>query len=411
MLSLLLLSSLKFRRVILICLVATTLTSILTTTTTTTTTTTSFHYRVFVGINNLNCHNNRTVFSTWTTILSPPATAQQQQQQQRRYLPHSVAICAIQKGGQPYLEEWVDYNYLIGFDKIYLYDNSDEYELQNWTYNPFHSVNKDTNMLDIVHFPGRGKQLSAYRHCAARILREQMHSWVAFLDLDEFLVLHHHQYIFELIEDILIMQQQQQQHQQQTDPSNSNQQHFTIGGIAINWYIFDYNNHTKYQPLPLTYRFQRREVQVNLHVKTVVNIAQFRKPINPHAFQYRDDHAIAVDTHGHVISHPTWFHPNGPTDVAVIHHMNFKSVEEYHQRCARGRADVSEVVVLFRQSSSSSSPLYCRSPVEILHNFQSTAAANAVSKNLILDTAAWDVLVRGMSQKYANLTVGKTKDQ
>jgi hypothetical protein len=87
----------------------------------------------------------------------------------------------------------------------------------------------------------------------------------------------------------------------------------------------------------MAYRFQRREVEVNKYVKTVVNITQFSgKPFNPHAFRYRDAHAVAVDTHGHVISHPSWYHPNGPTDVAVIHHMRFKSVEEYHRRCARG---------------------------------------------------------------------------
>jgi hypothetical protein len=48
-------------------------------------------------------------------------------------------------------------------------------------------------MLDIVPFPGAAKQLPAYCHCAARIQQEQLHTWVAFLDLDEFLVLHQHQ--------------------------------------------------------------------------------------------------------------------------------------------------------------------------------------------------------------------------
>jgi hypothetical protein len=345
--------------------------------------------RVFVSTHNLHDDFNRNVRSTWA--ISPPRQ-QQQQQQWTHHLPHSVAICAIQKGGQPYLEEWIDYNHLIGFDKIYLYDNSNDYELQNWTYNPLQNV----NMLDIVPFPGLKKQLSAYHHCAARIKREQLHTWVAFLDLDEFLVLHQHQYIFELIEDVMIKQRQQ------NDPSN--QHHIIIGGIAINWYIFDYNNHTEYKPLPLTYRFQRRDLHVNQHVKTVVNIAQYQNPTDPHSFQYRDANAVAVDTHGHVVSHPTCFHPNGPTDVAVIHHMHLKSVEEYHQRCARGRADLVEVNNV-SQSSSSSIPLYCRTKLEILHNFQSTAAANVASGNLTTDSAAWDVLVQGMSQKYANLTI------
>ncbi|CAJ1934833.1 unnamed protein product, partial [Cylindrotheca closterium] len=44
---------------------------------------------------------------------------------------NSAAICVIQKGALRYIDEWVYYNLLgIGFDHIYFYDNSDDFELQ-----------------------------------------------------------------------------------------------------------------------------------------------------------------------------------------------------------------------------------------------------------------------------------------
>ncbi len=52
-----------------------------------------------------------------------------------------VAICAIQKQGLKYLEEWIDYYLVLGINKIYLYDNSPDYELKNWTYNPARRLN------------------------------------------------------------------------------------------------------------------------------------------------------------------------------------------------------------------------------------------------------------------------------
>jgi Glycosyl transferase family 2 len=298
-------------------------------------------------------------------------------------LPHSVAICAIQKGGKPYLEEWIDYYRLLGFDMIYLYDNSADHELKNWTY--------QNDMLNVVHFPGPKKQLKAYRHCAARIQQEGLHSWVAFFDLDEFLVLHKHQYIFEFLDDMI------EQHARNQNNKKNDKRSDVLGGIAINWFMFDYNNQTNYEPLPLTLRFQRRELAVNQHVKTIVNMAQYRKAISPHAFSYRDRHAVAVDTSGNVLQPPTWFHANGPTDVAALHHMSVKSVEEYHQRCARGRADVVERT----RKKNYDPPFYCRSEEEILDNFQRLAAANSAADNLVVDAAAWRLLVEGMPEKYA----------
>ena len=92
-----------------------------------------------------------------------------------------AAICAIQKGAKRYLDEWTDYHLALGFDRIYLYDNSDDFELKEW------AQNKDS--IHVKHYPGLQKQMIAYTECGQWIQYHKMHSWIAFMDTDEFVVI------------------------------------------------------------------------------------------------------------------------------------------------------------------------------------------------------------------------------
>ena len=165
-----------------------------------------------------------------------------------------------------------------------------------------------------------------------------------------------------------------------------------LGGIAVNWYIFGYNNHTRYQPWPLTFRFQRRESGVNQHVKTFVNIDQYEKPADsPHSFEYLNN-ASVIDTKGVALSEPTYFHPNGPTDMAVIHHIWTKSLEEYRSRCKRGRATTTKKEHILTQP-------YCKSEEEALQFFQTIHPYEA----MVEDDSAWKFLAEGMPEKYGKI--------
>ena len=110
---------------------------------------------------------------------------------------NSAAICVIQKGALRYIDEWVYYNLLaIGFDHIYFFDNSDNFELEEWHANLNNNqvvANYDDNRttlqqrISIQHFPGINRQNEAYTICAKRIQASKAHSWIAFVDVDEFL--------------------------------------------------------------------------------------------------------------------------------------------------------------------------------------------------------------------------------
>ena len=67
----------------------------------------------------------------------------------------TTAICLVVSDGEQYFQEWVDYHLLaMKFENIYVYDNSDKFELQRWYNNT-----RDHPIYDRVvmhHQPGPG---------------------------------------------------------------------------------------------------------------------------------------------------------------------------------------------------------------------------------------------------------------
>ena len=223
-----------------------------------------------------------------------------------------AAICAIQKGAKRYLDEWTDYHLALGFDRIYLYDNSDDFELKEW------AQNKDR--IHVKHYPGIKKQIKAYTECGRWIKYHNMHSWIAFVDTDEFIVIRDTNK-FPYIMDFL-----------NTLPLDA-------GGLAINWEMFGANNQTKYEPKPLLLRFQRHTPEVNQHIKTIARARYFISSPNPHMIHTRGGHKV-IDTSGNAVKGPS--NPLKTNDKIVIFHIYIKSLEEYKERCKRGRADTTK---------------------------------------------------------------------
>jgi hypothetical protein len=241
---------------------------------------------------------------------------------------HGVAICAIQKDGQAYVDEWVNYYFSLGVSNIYIYDNSDGYQLQQWGELRTRLHNNATRKVLVTHFPGAARQKQAYDQCIATIRQENESravplQWAALYDLDEFLVLKKHDTIGELL-------------QEHCDVDKG------CGGLVVNWYYFGPNGNfaTAYAPLPLTKRFQYRSSKADQHVKTIVHVKHFQNA-DIHCSSYRNN-LTQFDTNGRA---GCPFNQDGPVDVAVIHHIYTKSLTEWNSRCARGRATTNETSV------------------------------------------------------------------
>ena len=102
----------------------------------------------------------------------------------------TAAMCAIGIHEEAYLDEWVDYHYGLGFTAFYIYDNSPKNDLGLW------STEKGSHVT-VKHVPEKAMQYKAYSDCGDTFGRN--HTWVAFYDLDEYLVLKQHRHVIDML--------------------------------------------------------------------------------------------------------------------------------------------------------------------------------------------------------------------
>jgi Glycosyl transferase family 2 len=228
---------------------------------------------------------------------------------QSNYSHDFVALCAIVLNEEPYLQEWVDYNLGLGFDLVYIFDNSESHDLNQWQ-------TQQTSNVRVTHLPGSSMQTQAYRQCAKTLIEEGKHKWAAFFDVDEFLVLRRHESLKPFLHEFLIS-----------------------GALAINWIYMGTNNKTIYEPMPVSYRFQHRVgSSTNMHIKTIavlknINLGgKFHCHFLPLKKGYR-----MLDTNRRRVKGP--FNRGGPEDVAALYHFFSKSNKEFLLKRIRGRAD------------------------------------------------------------------------
>jgi len=216
---------------------------------------------------------------------------------------NDAVICIIVLNETGVLDEWIRYHRSLGFSKIYVYDNSPDFELKEWP-------SRYEGFLHVFHIPGKVMQLTAYNHFLSTF--REHHTWCAFIDADEFIVLKKHPDVVAMLEE-----------------------HCKEGALTLNWYMFGSSGKLNYEPEPVTKRFQLRAKNIDKHIKTIAHMKSVQT-MGIHEC-YVMIKGTAHDTNGNIVIGP--YNPDGPVDVAVIHHYNAKSLEEYHWKIARGRAD------------------------------------------------------------------------
>lgn len=245
-------------------------------------------------------------------------------------LPKQVVLCALVLGEEAYLDEWVDYHLGLGFAHVYIYDNSLYHDLKQWG-----QEQQQQRPVTVRWWPGVAAQRSAYLDCVQHLQQQQeteKDTWVAFWDVDEFLVLHQHDTVSDFVTQI-----------QQTKPKT--------GAIAVNWVLMGSSNWTFYHPQqPVTQRFVHPWDELYdfgkrfFHHKTMNRLSAIQTDtgwIHEHFAKLRPGQVL-VDAAGQVLPNqkiPYHFHPNKSLQVASLHHYRTKSTSEYLQKCNKGRAD------------------------------------------------------------------------
>ena len=195
----------------------------------------------------------------------------------------------------------------LGFTDIYLYDNSDFHDdLQFW------ADARNDDRIHITHYPGDKIQVPVYKACANEV-KHQGHTWVTFLDIDEFLVLKKHDHVIDFASEYV-----------------------KSGHLGINWQLFGTGGRQIYEPWPVTQRFTCVHSHFrNKYVKSFIRVEDL-DPIDsissPHIFPRREG-TFLYDTDG--VHFEKSMH-QGPRDVALVHHYMFRSSQEHLEKRQRG---------------------------------------------------------------------------
>jgi hypothetical protein len=206
-----------------------------------------------------------------------------------------TALVCIAKNEDHYIQEWIDYHLKLGFDKIIIYQN-------NWRWSG------ETENVIKIDFDGELKQTPSYNHFIEHNLNN--YDWVAFFDVDEFLVLKKHNSIVEFLND-----------------------YNDYEAVGINWALFGNNGHNKIlDDYSVIKRFTKRQSSVNPHVKCIVKL---------HRKFYMGVHSPDlnwVDTNKKLNYGP--FNSDGDYSIAQLNHYFCKTEEEFLLKCERGRSDI-----------------------------------------------------------------------
>lgn len=211
-----------------------------------------------------------------------------------------VALVCIAKNEDHYIKEWCDYHLKLGFDQIFIYQN-------DWVC--------DLEMKNVTKLTMNGptKQIESYNTFIKDYHQE--FDWVAFFDVDEFLVLKKHTNVKDFISDY----------------SNHD-------GIGINWVIFGSNGHKEIinNNYSLISRFTKRENGVDEHIKSIIKMTN----INRLDMFVHNPNRPNVNTNGNLFYGP--FNSEKNDDIAQINHYFCKTRKEFEEKINRGRSDTTD---------------------------------------------------------------------
>jgi hypothetical protein len=95
--------------------------------------------------------------------------------------PYYLSVAAIVKNETPYIAEWIEYHRLAGVQKFFIYDNESTDNLRDFL-EPYIAK----GIVAYTFFPGKRRQVFAYNDALQRYKCASF--WLAFIDIDEFLV-------------------------------------------------------------------------------------------------------------------------------------------------------------------------------------------------------------------------------
>jgi hypothetical protein len=212
-----------------------------------------------------------------------------------------LVICAVTANEDQYVEEWVRYHHHIGFNMIHLIDNN-----MNQSAALAKLSLKYPEKLRVRRYAGEINHPQAYFKCAKPY--SAFNAWVAFIDVDEFIVLRKHSSVKSMLWDLV--------------PHG--------GALSINRVLFGSNGRRVASPEPVVQRFTARSKRMDTYVKTITYMPHTLR-VMPHFTVLREPHE-RLDTEGNPLGKTSAFSRNPSEDTAAIYHYHLKSAEEFRRK-------------------------------------------------------------------------------
>ena len=234
--------------------------------------------------------------------------------------PSYFAMCLAVKDQAIDLREWIEYHQRKGCSKFYIFDDNSSVPLINGI------LDFVTNGTVEYTYVARPKMPNPQIYIYERCIREfsERHTWIAFVDADEFIVIRNGKQIPDILRNFEM-----------------------YGGVTLNWKMFGSSGHV-FRPNGGTLA-NYHHCNPNCHVKSIVNPKRtLRSTGDPHSFVY-DSGFYAVDTNYSRVDGP--WNPPGSADcpkpvppqlyeVMYINHYVLKSLEDFRHKSQRGSGDL-----------------------------------------------------------------------
>ena len=107
----------------------------------------------------------------------------------------NLSITAIIRNEAPYIKEWLEFHKLVGVERFYIYDNESTDNIKE-VLQPY----IEKGEVVYKYFPGEKMQFAAYND-SIKVNRYNT-KYMAFIDLDEFIVPVEHNSILDFINDL-----------------------------------------------------------------------------------------------------------------------------------------------------------------------------------------------------------------
>ena len=215
---------------------------------------------------------------------------------------HYLSISSIFKNENHHLQEWLDYHLQVGVEHFYLYNNDDNPTESDAILRPY----IERGFAHNIHISGQRMQVPQMR--SAMCAFKHSSRWLAFIDLDEFILPRACDDIKEILEDYEL-----------------------YSALAIHWTVFGSGDLLRRPPNQIDHYLYRAKLEhpINCHVKCIMNpaLAIPEAHWHPHWTRYYEGHAVN-EKYQHV---PEW-HDEYTGEIIRLNHY-----------CCRSRQDWDEI--------------------------------------------------------------------